>query len=602
MMKKELKRPAFKAADVKVTERDMVYFSLGISDTAFVLPSERDDYRSDARAVALVKALKAGKDLSGGDFKGVNLKNADLSGGRFQGADFSGAVFYKTKARKADFSGADFSGAFLEEVDFSDADLTGARFDRAFARSLRLTGARVDEKAKKRFDALEALIEAIERGEIDLRHLSQSDLLCLDLRRLDLSRVNLSGLDLSMFVLEGVNLSGVYIDPKQLMSLEGLQHYHLTVRQLNEKKAEAAAREIMRQKQAEIAAYAWEKRFVAPPEVGERLLRAVQSDVPVADKAGPVVAGKRAKLRRPAVKNTREPALPWGVLSPKIKRAILDEDAREAAQAAKRLKAEQAPEQAVAQAEKTAESIAPTVAPAEQTNQADIVSQTREKNIAQGGAETSVTPSFEVSEKSRDFETTETAPLPAAEERFRDTQSVSGERAAPASKRVLAPDPSLVAGGLSPDVDEGFSSMEKTETPRENAGQTARPETVRDAVELQAAEEKASPSVEPDREDDADERDAREKKKGIPVTADDVVGTPPDAGEDDFVELKQVFVVKEPRERPTPVKITTQVVETPEPLPGFEKNSSVDGLVRPPIKKIKEKVADAPKTNVKNRM
>ena len=251
-----MKRPGMKIANVKVTDADMVYFSLGLGTAEYVLPTERDDYRSDARAVALVADVRAGKDLSGRDFSGLNLKNADLSGGRFHGCTFAGAVFYKTNAKNADFSKADFTEAYLEGVDFSNADLSDADFKRVYARALRLDGARVDEDARRRFDALEVLIEKIESGEIDIRFLSRADLLGLDLRRLDLTHVDLDGLDLSAFVLEGVNLRGVYIDPKQLMSLEGLMHYYADVRAMQAKRLQTEAQQALRENQAKIKAYA----------------------------------------------------------------------------------------------------------------------------------------------------------------------------------------------------------------------------------------------------------------------------------------------------------------------------------------------------------
>lgn len=249
-------RPGMKVANVKVTDADMVYFSLGLGTAEYILPTERDDYRSDARAVALVADVRAGKDLSGRDFSGINLKNADLSGGCFSGCNFSGAVFYKTNAHGADFSKADFTEAYLEGVDFSKANLTQACFKRVYARALILDEAQIDEAERKRFDALELLIEKIESGEIDIRFLSKADLLGLDLRRLDLTHVDLDGVDLSSFVLEGVNLRGVYIDPKQLMSLEGLMHYYAEVRAMNAKRLQMETLRVMKENADKNQAYA----------------------------------------------------------------------------------------------------------------------------------------------------------------------------------------------------------------------------------------------------------------------------------------------------------------------------------------------------------
>ena len=121
-----LKRPEMKLANTKVSEKDMIYFSLGLETEDYVLPSERDNYLSDPRAVQLVQDVRAGKDLSGKDFSGINLKGADISGGHFAGASFKGAIFYQTDAHDSDFSGCDFTEAYFEDSDFSQAILSGA--------------------------------------------------------------------------------------------------------------------------------------------------------------------------------------------------------------------------------------------------------------------------------------------------------------------------------------------------------------------------------------------------------------------------------------------------------------------------------------------
>ena len=59
----KLQRPEIKLANTKVSDKDMIYFSLGIDSEDYVLPSQRNDYRSDARAVKLVQDIKAGKDI-----------------------------------------------------------------------------------------------------------------------------------------------------------------------------------------------------------------------------------------------------------------------------------------------------------------------------------------------------------------------------------------------------------------------------------------------------------------------------------------------------------------------------------------------------------
>ena len=121
-MTEQLQRPEMKTQSAKITEEEWSYFSLGIDVQEFILPSERADYKSDPKAVALVEAIKAGEDLSGRDFSGVNLKGADISGAKLQGANLSGAIFYKTTANKCDFQGANFDGAYMEYFDGSGSN------------------------------------------------------------------------------------------------------------------------------------------------------------------------------------------------------------------------------------------------------------------------------------------------------------------------------------------------------------------------------------------------------------------------------------------------------------------------------------------------
>lgn len=255
-MTTQLERPEMKAQSAKITEEDWAYFSLGIDKEEFILPSERSDYKSDPKAVALVEAIRAGKDLSGQDFSGVNLKGADISGAKLQGANLQGAIFYKTTANKCDFKGANFDGAYMEYFDGSGSDFRGASFKHVFVRNLNLKKAKIDEKELSKFAAIEHLIRLIETGQLDIRCLSKADLMHLDLRRIDLTNVDLSGVDLSGLILEGVNLCGTYIDPKQLMSLEGLKHYYQLVQKKSEKKLKLETLKVIQTKAKELDAYA----------------------------------------------------------------------------------------------------------------------------------------------------------------------------------------------------------------------------------------------------------------------------------------------------------------------------------------------------------
>lgn len=251
-MNAPLKRPEKKYANVKVTDEDMIYFSLGIDREEFILPSQRNTYLSDARAVALVEAVKAGKDLSGQDFSNINLKGADISGGRFVGSKFTKAAFYETKAVNCDFTDADFSDSYIEKTDFTNSSLRGISYKRTFARDNDFTGALVDADAVQFLTTLEKIILLIEQGKIDIRMLSKEDLLCLDIRRLDFTNIDLNDLDLSIFALDGINLCGTYIDPKQLMSQKGLKQYYLDVQKLKEKKRREEALELMQDKQEQL--------------------------------------------------------------------------------------------------------------------------------------------------------------------------------------------------------------------------------------------------------------------------------------------------------------------------------------------------------------
>ena len=251
-----MKRPEKKDVSAKVSEEDMIYFSLGIDRCEFILPSQRLDYHSDSRAVRLVRAVREGKKLVGEDFSGVNLKGADISGGVFAGCNFKGATFYKTNAETGDFSNCCFDDAYFEDSDFMGCDFTGATFKHVFSKNNNWEKAFLDDEAFQYLSTLEQIIRLIEQGKIDIRTLSKSDLIRLDIRRLDFSKIDLEDLDLSMFALDGINLSGTYIDPKQLMSLEGWNSYCLDLRKTKEMTRERLCRKVMTEKEEELRRYA----------------------------------------------------------------------------------------------------------------------------------------------------------------------------------------------------------------------------------------------------------------------------------------------------------------------------------------------------------
>ena len=255
-MKTEFKRPERKDASAKVSEEDMIYFSLGIDRSEFILPSQREDYHSDMRAVQLVRAVQDGKKLSYQDFSGINLKGADISSGIFNQCNFKGAVFYKTNAETADFTGCCFDEAYMEGSNFTGCDFTGASFRRTFSKNNKWEKAFRDTEAEKYLTAVEKIIRLIEEGKLDIRTLAQTDLINLDIRRLDFSKIDLEDLDLSMFALDGINLSGTYIDPKQLMSLEGWNSYCIDLRKTKEITRERLCRKVMTEQQEALERYA----------------------------------------------------------------------------------------------------------------------------------------------------------------------------------------------------------------------------------------------------------------------------------------------------------------------------------------------------------
>ncbi|MFM7320647.1 MAG: molybdopterin-dependent oxidoreductase [Armatimonadota bacterium] len=110
-----------------------------------------------------VEALE-NRDLSGGDWRGIeasglslgglNAERAALRDARFEGADLSGARF-----RAANLSNARLRGANLRDADFRDADVEGADFDQADLRGADFRGASLfgttfdgAHKADARFD------------------------------------------------------------------------------------------------------------------------------------------------------------------------------------------------------------------------------------------------------------------------------------------------------------------------------------------------------------------------------------------------------------------------------------------------------------------
>ena len=271
-MTMEMKRPERKFQDVKVSEEDIVLFTLGIDKNEFILPSKRDSYLTDLRAVSLLEDIKAGKDVSNKDFTGINLKGADLSGANLKGCNFSKSCFYQTKAKDCNFEGAKFDDAFIEECDFAKSCFKDVSFKRTFMRNNNLRDAVLDEDAEKYITDFDKFLELVESGKIDLRSLTKKDLLSVDIRRLDLTKVDLKGIDLSQFALDGINLAGTYIDPKQLLSLGGLQKYYFDLRKTKEKKKKQMEEAVLKEYEEKLLNYS----KIVPQEAEEIVVKNIK--------------------------------------------------------------------------------------------------------------------------------------------------------------------------------------------------------------------------------------------------------------------------------------------------------------------------------------
>lgn len=248
----QIKRPEKKFQDVKVSEQDIVLFSLGIDPVDFILPSERKSYLSDKRAVQLLEDIKAGKSVTHQDYSGINLKGADISGVDFTGCNFSKACFYQTNAQKCQFEGACFDDAYIEETDLTDAVFRDVSLKRVFLRNNNVDETFFDEASQKYFADFDKFLSLVESGKIDIRSLTQNELSRVDIRRLDLTKVNLAGIDLSRFAMDGVNLAGTYIDPKQLLSLGSLQKRYFDLRRTKEKKKKQMEEALLKEKEEEL--------------------------------------------------------------------------------------------------------------------------------------------------------------------------------------------------------------------------------------------------------------------------------------------------------------------------------------------------------------
>ena len=220
MTESELKRPEMKIDAAPLTEADKYNFLPYIDREAGILPSEKNTWKTDEKAVAFMKAVKSGESLYGTDWSGINLKGADLSG-----ADLSGVNLSKANLMNANLSGAllewtDLSYAYLENTDFSNAYMQNTQMKGVFYKNCKMDGADMDEETKKYLQTIEWFLSQIELGKIKLDEIPLDQLNYLDLRTIDMSRVKIpEDIDLSGIVLTGVNLSGVYIPKGHFLNM-----------------------------------------------------------------------------------------------------------------------------------------------------------------------------------------------------------------------------------------------------------------------------------------------------------------------------------------------------------------------------------------------
>ncbi len=300
----KLKRPLKKYAAVKVSEKDMICFSLGIDIDEFILPSQQKNYQYDKRVLALLQDIKNGKSIANRDLSGYNFKGADISGVDFSNCILKNATFYNTKANKCQFTNADFSNAYIENSDFNESDFTNCTLNATFINHNDFNLATIDKKGAAYITSLTQLIELIESGKLDLKTLSLEDLRHLDLRVLDFSHIDMSGIDLSVFDLEGVNLSGTYIDEKALDGRNFLEKTYLDIKNMQANKAAALHLRIMAENQQQLAE-------TAQIESDKKPTRPIKPAL---------IPLKKPRLKRPAPKIKKEilPELPPQPFSIKI--------------------------------------------------------------------------------------------------------------------------------------------------------------------------------------------------------------------------------------------------------------------------------------------
>ena len=236
MTENELKRPEMKFNPEPLKEEDKYNFLPYIDRDAGILPSEKNSWKTDERAVAFMEAVKSGETLYGTDWSGINLKGADLSGANLSGVNLSKANLMNANLSGAILEWTDLSYAYLENTDFSNACMKNTEMKGVFYKNCNIDGADLDEKTKRYLKSLEWFLEKIEIGEIKLDEIPLDQLNYLDLRTIDMSKVEIpEGIDLSAIVLTGVNLSGVYVSKGHLLNMAMMEKQNIRAKLIMER-------------------------------------------------------------------------------------------------------------------------------------------------------------------------------------------------------------------------------------------------------------------------------------------------------------------------------------------------------------------------------
>lgn len=142
---------------------------------------------------------KSHPDLSGENFRGVDLRNYSLGAVNFAGADLAGANLEDVRASYSDLSGANLHGANLEGADLSSCKLNGADLRRAKGQGANFHFADLTEARLVRV--------VLEQAWFRCAKLERADLNGAQLRYADFYNANLSGAKLVRADLQSVNFT-----------------------------------------------------------------------------------------------------------------------------------------------------------------------------------------------------------------------------------------------------------------------------------------------------------------------------------------------------------------------------------------------------------